>query len=319
MKKVVVLNEVFMSESHLANLREVAEVAVYKDTATLELARERLEDAQIAVVDSFVLSLDEEFFSACSHLELVVISSTGYDKVDLQAATRHGVKVGNTPNFCTNSVAELNLVLIFALARKLFLLDESFRAEPQIPDCYPFDVEMLPYFGMEVEGKTLGSIGFGNIGQSLAKKANALGMKVLVCNRNPMKSDLADFVDMQSLLRESDFVTVNIPLNDETRGMIGLEKMKLMKKTAYLINTGRAGIVCLSDLVMALEAREIAGVGLDVIEPLPKSHPLLKYKNVVFSWHSGSLTTEASMVNLPRIITETVVGFIDGKPVNLLN
>ena len=178
---------------------------------------------------------------------------------------------------------------------------------------------MLPYFGMEVEGKTLGSIGFGNIGQSLAKKANALGMKVLVCNRNPMKSDLADFVDMQSLLRESDFVTVNIPLNDETRGMIGLEKMKLMKKTAYLINTGRAGIVCLSDLAMALETREIAGVGLDVIEPLPQSHPLLKYKNVVFSWHSGSLTTEASMVNLPRIITETVIGFIDGKPVNLLN
>ena len=83
---------------------------------------------RLRVVDSFVLSLDEEFFSACSHLELVVISSTGYDKVDLQAATRHGVKVGNTPNFCTNSVAELNLVLIFALARKLFFARREFQS-----------------------------------------------------------------------------------------------------------------------------------------------------------------------------------------------
>jgi len=126
-----------------------------------------------------VLSLDEAFFASCAHLDLVVISSTGYDKVDLQAAKRHGVKVANTPDFSSNSVAEMNLALIFALGRKLQMLDRRFRENPAKPDCDPFEPEMLPLFGMEIAGKTLGTHHKTLILQSLSICPSCSGRAIL--------------------------------------------------------------------------------------------------------------------------------------------
>ena len=292
---------------------------VYTQTKSLAQAQKRLEGASVAVIDSFVLKLDEAFFGSCSHLDLVVINSTGYDKVDLQAAKRFGVLVANTPDFSSNSVAELNLALIFALARKLPILDRRFRQNPAKPDCDPYDPQMLPFFGTEIAGKSLGTIGLGNIGVALAKKANALGMKVLACVRSPRELDFVDFVDLGKLLEKSDFVVINTPLTAQTKGMIGAEQLAIMKASAYLVNTARAGIVDVDALTKALQEGKIAGAGLEVVEALPAGHPLLQMENVVFGWHSGSLTEQASWENLPKIVVETVLAFIKGNPKNILN
>ncbi len=318
LSKIVVLNETFLQKEHFAELQKLVEVEIYADTKTLQEAQKKLKGADIAVVDSFVLALDEAFFRSCSHLDLVVINSTGYDKVDLQAAKKHGVQVANTPDFSSNSVAELNVALIFSLARKLQILDSKFRENPAKPDCETFDPQMSPLFGMEIAGKVLGTIGFGNIGKSLANKAKALGMKVLACSRSPRKSETVTFVDLQTLLRESDFVTINTPLTAETKGMIGQEELKMMKKSAYLINTARAGVVQTKALTQALQSGKLTGAGLEVVEALPPEHPLLQMENVVFSWHSGSLTQEASKKNLPDIVVQTILAFVQGRPINLL-
>ena len=318
MNKVVVLNETFLRDKHLNKLQKLVEVEMYAGTESLEEAQKRLKGADIAVIDSFVLPLGEEFFRSCSHLDLVVINSTGYDKVDLQAAGKYGVQVANTPDFSSDSVAELNVALIFSLARKLLILDSKFRENPAKPDCDPFNPQMSPLFGVEIAGKILGTIGFGNIGKSLAKKAKALGMKVLASSRTSQKSEIATFVDLQTLLKESDFVTINTPLTPQTKGMIGQEELEMMKESAYLINTARAGIVDSIALTQALQKGKIAGAGLEVIEALPPEHPLLRLENVVFSWHSGSLTQEASKKNLPDIVVQTIIAFVNGRPINLL-
>ncbi len=318
LNKIVVLHETFLREEHLEQLRAVAKVQVFLQTKSLEQAVSRLAGANIAVVDSFELSLDKEFFARCAHLDLVVINSTGYDKVDLSAAQKFGVLVANTPDFSTNSVAELNLALIFSLVRKLPVLDKKFRKNPQKPDCDPFDSAMLPFFGGEIAGKTLGTIGFGNIGKALAKKADALGMKVLVYSRNLETADFARAVGLQELLRESDFVAINTPLTPKTRDLLGKNELAMMKKSAFLINTARAGIVNLQALTAALAAKQIAGAGLEVVEPLPEKHPLLQMENVIFGLHSGSLTQEASWQNLPNIIVQTVLAFAAGEELNIL-
>ncbi len=316
--KVVFLNETFLREEHLAQLQKLVEVQTYVDTDTLQKAQKRLEGVDIAVIDSFVLNLDEKFFCSCSHLYLVVINSTGYDKVDLQAAKKYGVQVANTPDFSSNSVAELNLALIFSLARKLQVLDKNFRKNPAKPDCDPFNPEMSPFFGIEVAGKTLGTIGLGNIGKALAQKAKGLGMQVLAYTRTPKDAEAVTCVDLQTLLAKSDFVAINTPLTAETRAMIGQRELKTMKRSAYLINTARAGIVQLEALTEALKRRTIAGAGLEVVEALPKGHPLLQMENVAFSWHSGSLTYEASKKNLPVTVVKTVLAFVQGSPINVL-
>lgn len=229
---------------------------------------------------------------AAPKLKVIGRAGVGLDNIDLEAAKERGIKVVNSPGASSRSVAELVLALMFNVARKVAFADRKMRegvwAKKQC-------------MGIELEGKTLGIVGFGRIGYQIAKIAKALGMNVLLYDPYPNEERAKEvggkFVDLETLLRESDVVTLHVPLIDATYHLINEERLRLMKPTAILINAARGAVVDTEALVKALQEGWIAGAGLDVFEeePLPKDHPLTKLNNVVLTPHIGASTVEAQM------------------------
>ncbi len=241
-------------------------------------------------------------------LKVIARAGVGLDNIDLEAARERGIKVVNSPGASSRSVAELVFGLLFAVARKIAFADRKMRegiwAKKQC-------------MGIELEGKTIGIVGFGRIGYQVAKIANAFGMKVLLYDPYPNEERAKEvggkFADLETLLRESDVVTLHVPLVEATYHMINKERLKLMKKTAILINAARGAVVDTNALVKALQEGWIAGAGLDVYEeePLPKDHPLTKFDNVVLTPHIGASTVEAQMragVQVAEQIVEILKG-----------
>ncbi|NJE43265.1 hydroxyacid dehydrogenase [Thermococcus sp. GR6] len=229
---------------------------------------------------------------AAPKLKVIGRAGVGLDNIDLEAAKERGIKVVNSPAASSRSVAELVVALMFAVARKIAFADRKMRegvwAKKQC-------------MGIELEGKTIGIVGFGRIGYNVAKLAKALGMNVLLYDPYPDEERAKEvggkFVSLEELLKESDVVTLHVPLIDATYHMINEERLKLMKPTAILINAARGAVIDTEALVKALEEGWIAGAGLDVFEeePLPEGHPLTKFDNVVLTPHIGASTVEAQM------------------------
>jgi len=224
-------------------------------------------------------------------LLVIARAGVGVDNIDVEAAKARGIEVITVPEATTQSVAELTIGLMLAVARKITLCDREIRRGE-----WPKKHAM----GFELGGKVLGIIGAGRIGSTVAKIAKyGFGMKILYYDivRNPkIEEELgAEFVSLEELLRTADFISVHVPLTPETKHLIGEDELKLMKKTAILINTSRGPIVDTSALIRALEEGWIAGAGLDVFEeePLPKDHALTKLDNVVLTAHVGASTWEA--------------------------
>ncbi|QDA32569.1 hydroxyacid dehydrogenase [Thermococcus indicus] len=245
---------------------------------------------------------------AAPKLKVIGRAGVGLDNIDLEAAKERGIKVVNSPGASSRSVAELAVALMFNVARKIAFADRKMRegtwAKKQA-------------MGIELEGKTLGVVGFGRIGYSIAKIAKALGMNVLLYDPYPNEERAKEvggkFVDLETLLRESDVVTLHVPLIDATYHLINEERLKLMKPTAILINAARGAVVDTNALVKALQEGWIAGAGLDVFEeePLPADHPLTKLDNVVLTPHIGASTVEAQMragVQVAEQIVEVLKG-----------
>ncbi|NJE11352.1 hydroxyacid dehydrogenase [Thermococcus sp. MAR1] len=241
-------------------------------------------------------------------LKVIGRAGVGLDNIDLEAAKERGIKVVNSPGASSRSVAELAVALMFNVARKIAFADRKMRegiwAKKQA-------------MGIELEGKTLGIVGFGRIGYQIAKIAKALGMKVLLYDPYPNEKRAKEvggkFVDLETLLRESDVVTLHVPLVEQTYHLINEERLKLMKPTSILINAARGAVVDTGALVKALQEGWIAGAGLDVFEeePLPKDHPLTKLDNVVLTPHIGASTVEAQMragVQVAEQIVEVLKG-----------
>ena len=233
-----------------------------------------------------VISLDYRFPAASFvGLERLVVLSrwgVGYDMVDVDACTNAGVILAITPDSVRRPVAEGILALIFALAKNLRTLDRQIRAGRWRRE--------LPVL-VDLEGRTLGSIGLGNIAGEMFRLARAVGFGRLLAYSRPTHSKAealgVELTDLDTVMRESDFVAINCPLTTETRGMIGARELGLMKPTAYLINTARGAVVDEPALVEALRQGRIAGAGLDVFatEPIPDNHPLLELDNVLLSPH----------------------------------
>ncbi len=229
---------------------------------------------------------------AAEKLKVIGRAGVGIDNIDLEAAKEKGIEVLNTPGAPSRSVAELAIGLMLAVARKIAFADRKMRegvwAKKQC-------------MGFELRGKTLGVIGMGRIGREVARIAyNGFGMKILYYDARGHMEDVekefnAEFKELDELLRESDIVTLHVPLLPSTRHLINEDRLKLMKRTAILINTARGGVVDTEALVKALSEGWIAGAGLDVYEeePLPKDHPLTRLDNVVLTPHIGSTTNEA--------------------------
>ena len=247
-----------------------------------------------------------------TRLRLIALTSVGFDMVDVSAATARGILVTNTPDVLTETVADLTFALILAIARRVCETERWLRAgQWHTPGVSPM--------GRDIHHATLGIVGLGRIGVAVAERARGFHMQVLysdLVRRQALEQQFGyRFVDLATLLRESDFVSLHVPLLPQTKGMIGAPQFALMKPTAYLINAARGPVVDERALIAALGAGGIAGAGLDVYEtePVEPSNPLLAMENVVTLPHVGSATdaTRHAMVDLA---TDNVLAVLRGQP-----
>jgi len=247
-----------------------------------------LRDVDAALLGNDVC--DRAVFESAERLKVVSRHGIGVDAVDLQAATEHGVLVTNTPHVNAVAVAEHALALMLGLLRRIPAADASVKAGRW---------EGLKFMGGELYGKTLGIVGLGAIGVELARRARGLGMNVLYVKRRrslELEEQLGlTFKPLNELLKESDIVSIHLPLTDETKGLIGEEEIASMKPNAYIINTARGGIINLNALTQALKAGRLAGAALDVYDSEPPNfnHPLFKLENVILTPHIAAYTVEA--------------------------
>ncbi len=263
--------------------------------------------------------VDEELLAAAPKLRIVATVSVGYDHIDVAACTRRGIVVTNTPGVLDDTTADLAWALLMAVARRVVEGDAWVRSGTW----NGWDLDQL--VGGDVHGKTLGIIGFGRIGQRMARRALGFDMRVLYANRRRASADAekdlrAELAPMDRLLAGSDFVSLHVPLLPDTRHLINAASFSKMKRTAYLINTTRGPVVDEAALVEALKAGQIAGAGLDVYEHEPKVHPgLLPLKNVVLTAHIGSASVE-TRTKMAVMAAENVAALFSGRrPPNALN
>jgi glyoxylate reductase len=247
-----------------------------------------------------------------SRLRLIALTAVGFDMVDVAAATARGVLVTNTPDVLTETVADLTFALLLAAARRVCETERWMRTGQ-------WQTLGVTPMGRDVHHATLGIVGLGRIGAAVAERARGFRMSVLYFDfvrREDLEREFGyRFVPLDTLLRESDFVTLHVPLLPQTSGMIGTAQLAVMKPTAYLINAARGPVVDERALIAALQAGRIAGAGLDVYEnePLHSSSLLLAMENVITLPHVGS-ATEATRQAMVDLATDNVLAVLQGKP-----
>ncbi len=262
--------------------------------------------------------LDDEVFTAAKGARIFANLAVGFNNVDLEAATRHGIMITNTPGVLTEATADMAWALLFAVARRVVEGDKFTRAG-KFKGWGP-----LLMLGQEITGKTLGVIGAGRIGTAFARKARGFDMKVLYHDVQPSKAfeeaTGGQFVDKETLLKEADFVSLHVPLMPSTTHLISTPELKLMKKTAILINTSRGPVVDEKALVKALREKEIWGAGLDVFENEPELAPgLADLENVVLCPHIASATWE-TRTNMALMAANNLLAALRGElPPQCLN
>ncbi|NOZ31280.1 MAG: D-glycerate dehydrogenase [Crenarchaeota archaeon] len=257
-------------------------------------------------------------------LRIVAQYAVGFDNIDLDCATKYGVYVTNTPGVLTEAVADFTWGLILAITRRIVEADAFVRSGEWYNKKTGWHPLMM--LGFEVNGKTLGIIGMGRIGRAVAERAKGFKMKILYYDAYRLPPEMeeklgAEYVPLETLLKESDIVSIHVPLTKETYHLIGERELKMMKPTAYLINTARGKVVDTEALVKALKEKWIAGAALDVFEeePLPPDHPLTKLDNVVLAPHAASATTE-TRTKMAMLVAENLIAFLKGEvPPTLVN
>ena len=271
--KIVILDADTVGDSPaLEKIAALGEFVKYPRTAASETAG-RIADADIAITNKVVIGRAE--MVAAPLLKLICVTATGVNNIDLEAAREHGITVKNVADYSTESVAQVTFMHIFCLMGHMRYWD-SFAKSGEWT-CSGLFTDISHTWG-QLCGRRIGIIGMGKIGGRVAKIASAFGMEVVYFSTSGT-GHCTDYpcLSLEELLRTSDVVSIHAPLNERTRGLIGAGQLKMMKKTAILVNVGRGGIVDDADLAAALDGGIIAGAGLDVFtkEPLPAGHPLL--------------------------------------------
>ncbi|TDA33278.1 MAG: hypothetical protein DSO03_00665 [Hadesarchaea archaeon] len=292
--KILITDHV--SEEFLKEIEKLGEIVVKPGLSEEELCRE-IGDYEVLIVRS-ATKVTRKVIEAGKKLKIVARAGVGIDNIDLKAAEEKGVRVIYAPEASKTAVAELVMGLMLCWARKI---PQAYREMKE----GKWDREK--FIGTELKGKTLGVIGVGRIGGEVALKALAFGMRVLgydLVRREEMERAGVQYVDLPTLLREADFVSIHVPLNPQTERMIGERELSLMKPTAVLINTSRGKIVDEGALVRALKERKIAGACLDVFEEEPtKNLELLSLEQVIPTPHLGASTVE-SQRNIALILSQ---------------
>lgn len=298
---------------------ELGEVTCYPNTTTAEEVRERTKDADIIVANK--ARLNEESLRESPNVKLICEFATGFDNCDLAYCNSRGIKVANVADYCTDMVAQHTFTLMLTLLQKLPHYDEyvksgAYAAQDRFSN---FDEPFT-----ELAGKTWGIVGMGHIGKKVAQIATAFGCRVIFHSVTG-KSTVTEYeqVDKDTLLRESDFLSLHCPLSDLTRDFIDKEALRKMKKTAVLVNVARGPVVNNTDLYDALMNGEIMAAGLDVLEkePLQLSNPLSKIKDsnrLIITPHLAWASVEARF----RCVNEAYLNakaFLNGEPRNIVN
>jgi glyoxylate reductase len=262
--------------------------------------------------------VNQELLGVAPKLQIAANVAVGFDNIDVAACTKRGVAATNTPGVLDETTADFAWALMMAVGRRLVEGDTLARSG----NWTGWDLDQL--VGADIWGKTLGIVGFGRIGRAMARRALGFQMKVIYADAvqapNAVEKELnAEYREMNSLLAESDFISIHVPLLPETRGLFDGPRFSKMKPTAYLINTARGAVIDDAALVHALENGKIAGAALDVFENEPFIHPGLKRPNVVLAPHIASASIE-TRTKMACMAAENVVALLKGKqPPNMLN
>jgi len=261
--------------------------------------------------------INKEVLQYAEKLKVISTFSVGYDHIDLDFAKENKIRVGYTPEVLTDATADMAFGLLLDSLRRISEGDRIIRKGKwkQIYGAHD-------YVGFDLQGKTLGIMGLGRIGKTLAKRAKAFDMKIIYHNRNKISRDEerklgVKYTKFDKLITQSDIISIHVPHTKETNQIFNMKILKKMKKTAFLINTSRGKVVNEKDLVTALKQKIIAGAGIDVfeIEPIKKNHPFMKLENLVMSPHVGSSTKETRIQMAELTVKNLIYGMNGKKPI----
>jgi len=271
----------------------------------------------IGILSIFNRELPKELILAGKNLKIISNYGVGYNNIDIDAANKAGVVVCNTPNAVCEPTAELAMGLILSLSRKIASCNHQLKSNPN------FEWGVMKNLGNSLREKTLGIVGMGKIGKSLANKARVFGMQIVYHNCRPIEDPqygYSNSLNLEQLLKSSDIVSMNCPLTPETHHLIGNNEFRLMKSNAYLINTARGSVIDEMALIDALQKNEIAGAALDVFEQEPNiPTELLQMENVLLVPHIGTATFETRIAMAEEAGENIIALLIKGKAKNQVN
>ena len=314
--KIVILDAqtITKGDISLSSLSDFGEVVTYNLTKYEEI-ESRIKDADAVICNKTLL--DKNSLSGADNLKYIGLFATGYNNIDIDYCSQHGITVCNAGSYSTNAVAQHTFALILEHYSNVgryntFCHDGGWQtAETFSPFVFPLN---------EVAGKTIGIVGFGAIGQAVAKIALAFNMKVLAFNRSKKEFSDVSFVDFETLLKESDIVTVHCPLNADSNEMFNKDAFSKMKQGSFFINTARGGVMNEQDLISALESDHLGGAAVDVLstEPMSKDSRLPHTKNLLITPHIAWAPIE-TRERLIDIVYDNIDCFIKGQPKNVVN
>jgi glycerate dehydrogenase len=315
-KNIVVLDGHTLNPGDLSwdNLAALGDLTVH-DRTSPEAVMERASNAEIIFTNKALLPA--ETINALPVLEYIGVLATGYNVVEIEAARERDIPVTNIPSYGTASVAQMTMALILELASQPALHSRSV-SEGEWSSCPDFCYWEKPL--VELDGLTLGLVGYGAIGQAVARLGRAFGMKILVHTRTAKEEKDTKFVDCETLFREADVVSLHCPLTDDNQSFVNTGMLTTMKPSAFLINTARGPLVDEAALAKALNDGQIAGAATDVlsVEPPLADNPLFGAKNLIITPHIG-WATRAARERLMNIAAENLRAFLIGKPQNVVN
>ena len=309
---IVALDALQLNDLDWSALEALGDVTRHDGTAPEQVIA-RAENADILLVNK--VQLPESVLSRLPKLRYIGVLATGYDNVDVAAAERRNIAVTNVPGYSSDSVAQLTFALLLEICHhagehsRRVLEEKKWSRQPYY--CF-WDFPLS-----ELAGRTMGVVGLGRIGLRVAEIARAFGMNVIACTRTPKQIDGVKCVDFDTLLAESDVISLNCPLTEYTRGLINADALAKMKKTACLINTSRGGVIVEDDLRRALDEGVIAGAAVDVLssEPPAEDNPLLHAKNIIVTPHIAWATKEAR-TRLLSIVADNLSAYLRGEKLN---
>ena len=310
-KKVLIADQI--NEKGIDELKDIAEV-VTNFTISKEELIDVIKDFDAIIVRSRT-KVTREVIEASNKLKVIARAGVGVDNVDVQAATERGVMVINAPESTSITVAEHTMGLILALSRKIAIADNSVKNGKW---------EKSRFMGIELNGKTLGVIGMGRIGSQVVTRSKAFGMETIVYDPYITEKTASELgvtvVDLETIIKKSDVMTIHVPLTSETKHLIAREQLEMMKNNAFIVNCARGGIINEDDLYEALATGQIRGAGLDVFEnEPPEDSPLLGLDNVVLTPHIAASTSEAQRDAAIIVANEIKKVFMDHSPKNVIN